>query len=85
MISALATSTTTRISPLATFFMTSVISLSSFNSPLSKRRINAILVDVESLDVRKFRWRAVAGLTIAFLASGCSAEVENAKERPPNR
>ena len=42
------------------------------------------MVDVESFEVRKFKWRAVAELIIAFLASGWSAEVENANERPPN-
>jgi hypothetical protein len=47
--------------------------------------MNAILVEVESFEVWKLTCRAVAGLTMAFFAKGCSAEVENANERPPNR
>ena len=47
--------------------------------------MNAILVEVESFDVWKLTCRAVAGLTMAFFAKGCSAEVVKANERPPNK
>lgn len=85
MMSALDTSMTNRNSPLATCFIASVISFSWSSSPKRRRRMKAILVDVEDLPVSKLRCRADAGLTMACGASGCSAEVVNANERPPKR
>jgi len=85
MTSALLTCTTNLISPLATLSIAWVSSESSPTSPRSKRRRTAILVEIDNFALSSERWRAAAGLRMAWGERGCGDEVEKENDRPEKR